>query len=431
MSDENDHAPKGDAATELPSSLIGADWLAAQSCQAVFAALEAGGFEGRAVGGSVRNALLGIPVADVDIATPARPEVVAQLAKAAGLGVHETGIEHGTLTIVSSHVPYEVTTLRRDVSTDGRRATVAFTEDWAEDAARRDFTINALYCGRDGKLYDPLGGLPDIPHRNVRFIGSAEERIREDYLRILRFFRFFAVFAEGEIDSVGLKACEQEKDGIARLSGERIHAELLKLLVARRAGEALSVMDRAGILKISLGQDVDLPVFDRMVELESSIGFAPDPIRRLAALIGPDRANVENTVQKLRLSNAESRRLRNAALEKAKPLHAKLLGAKEAIFRHGVAAYRDAILIAWARSNDAVDHADWIASVRLADEWPAPEMPVNGEDVMNLGVPSGPIIGQVLGEFTAWWIENDFVANDEIVRDKLRSLVAQALDEGK
>lgn len=431
MSEDRDQ-PKPAAALEaLPHELKKAKWLLSASCQAVFEALAAGGYEGRAVGGSVRNALLGIPVADVDIATPALPDVVADLAKQAGLGVHETGIDHGTLTVVSSHVPYEVTTLRRDVSTDGRRATVAFTDDWAEDASRRDFTINALYCDRHGVLHDPLGGLPDIANRKVRFIGSADQRIREDFLRILRFFRFFAVFGEGDIDPIGLAACVSEKHGLGQLSGERIHAELMKLLVAPRAVEALHIMNETQILDAALKQHANIPVLDRLIELERHLKIAPHSIRRLAALINQESDRVEEVAGKLRLSNVERKRLKNACRGNAREYRLDSSSAKEALFRRGPEAYLDDSLISWARSTDEISDPKWFEVLRLAKEWPVPENPIKGADILKMGVPAGPKIGAVLEEFTAWWIANDFLADDKIITAKLRSLVADVLRQEK
>ena len=219
--------------------------------QAVLAALRRAGHEGRIVGGAVRNALMGKPVADIDIATPATPEQVMRAATAAGLHVIPTGLQHGTVTVVANHVPHEVTTLRRDVATDGRHATVAFTQDWAADAARRDFTINALYCDADGTVHDPLGGYPDLVARRVRFIGSADQRIAEDYLRILRFFRFHAEYASGPLDAGGLAACVRGRDGLARLSAERIRAEMLKLILAPGALAALEAWRRTGCWSLS------------------------------------------------------------------------------------------------------------------------------------------------------------------------------------
>ncbi len=251
-------------------------------------ALEAGGAQARIVGGAVRNALLGEPVRDIDIATTAEPVDVVRLAVAAGLKAVPTGLEHGTVTVIVHRTPFEVTTLRRDVETFGRHARVAFTTDWGEDARRRDFTINALYCDAAGTVHDPLGGYGDIAGRRVGFIGDAHERIREDYLRILRFFRFCAEYAQGAPDAAGLAAAIELRSGLDQLSGERIRAELLRLLAAPRAVETAVVMEEAGILDHAL--DARLPrsvdVLGRVAEIEAALGRDGDPVLRLGALAG-------------------------------------------------------------------------------------------------------------------------------------------------
>ena len=228
--------------TSIRGPRVSGAWLQSRAIRKVFAALKAGDAEARIVGGAVRNALIDRPVKEVDIATTALPEDVMRLAREAGLGAHPTGIDHGTVTVVADGIPFEVTTLRRDVETDGRHAVVAFTTTWEEDAARRDFTINALYCDDDGTLYDPVGGLDDLRKRRVRFIGDPRARIREDYLRILRFFRFSADYGNGQIDPTGLAAADGLKDGLALLSSERVRAEILKLLAAPGRAEVVRVM---------------------------------------------------------------------------------------------------------------------------------------------------------------------------------------------
>ena len=225
---------------------ISAPWLSATGTQAVFEALEQGGFNARAVGGIVRNTLLGLPATDIDIATDAPPQATMKLARASGLKTIPTGLAHGTITIIAHNTKYEVTTLRRDISTDGRHAEVAFTNDWAADAARRDFTINALYCDRHGTVFDPLGGSADLSPPKIRFIGNPTSRITEDYLRILRFFRFSATFcADGTLDKTGLAAASALSAGLSRISGERIQSELFKLLAAPFAYGAVNPLDRA------------------------------------------------------------------------------------------------------------------------------------------------------------------------------------------
>jgi poly(A) polymerase len=283
-----------------------ADWFEGRATAAVFDALEAAGGEGcaRFVGGCVRNAVLGCAVDDVDIATTLEPGAVMAALKAAKLKAIPTGVEHGTVTAVSHHQPFEITTLRRDVETDGRRAVVNFTTDWAEDAARRDFTLNALYAGRDGVVIDPLGsGLADARAGRIVFVGDAETRIREDYLRILRFFRFLAWYGTGGPDAVGVAACAALKGGIARLAAERINKELLKLLAAADPRGSMRLMAETGVLAEIL------PEASGLGRLEGLVAVAgPDPVLRLAALL-PGGAAGADVARRLRLSNAERDRL--------------------------------------------------------------------------------------------------------------------------
>lgn len=407
--------------------LAAAPWLKDRRCQAVFEALEGAGYPARAVGGAVRNTLMGMDAADVDIATPALPDVVMQLSRAAGLGVHATGLAHGTITVVSGHVPYEVTTLRRDVETHGRHATVAYTEDWAEDASRRDFTMNAIYCDRHGAIHDPLGGLPDLAARRVRFIGSAGERIREDYLRILRFFRFFAAYGQGAIDAAGLQACVEERDGLLQLSAERIGAELLKLLVAPRALDALDVMAATGIDRIVTGYSSDLALFARLAALENRCGLAANPLLRLAALATRNSSDARAIASKLRLSNAERKLLVLAADREADAQFAGEALQRIALYRLGEEAYRCQCLMAWARSGKAIDgDSAFVHAFQLPERWRPGPLPFKGSDVISRGVSPGPIVGRVLSRFQDWWIAAGFPDDQEVLEAKLSELVDAA-----
>ena len=278
-----------------PPSLKGAPWLKRPETARVFAALAESGVETRAVGGAVRNSLLGLPVTEVDLATTALPQQVMALARKAGLKAVPTGIEHGTVTVIADGVPFEVTTLRRDVETFGRHATVAFTENWEEDARRRDFTLNALYAGSDGTVFDPLGGYADVVAGRVRFIGDPEARIREDYLRILRFFRFNAYYGKGPFDADGLRASVSLRGGMAQLSAERIAGEVRRLLVAPQATRAVEALFDYGLLPSVIGGVPRLERFERLVAIEEALGHEPDAMLRLAALtvfVAEDAARV-------------------------------------------------------------------------------------------------------------------------------------------
>src|SRR5581483_12159264 len=263
-----------------PPSLRDTDWLKRPQVVRVFQALSKNGAAIRAVGGAVRNSLLGLPVAEIDLATTALPERVMALARSADLKAVPTGIEHGTVTVVADGMPFEVTTLRRDVETYGRHAKIAFTEDWEEDARRRDFTLNALYADRDGTVFDPLGGYADLVAGRVRFIGKPEDRIKEDYLRILRFFRFNAYYGKGPLDPEGLAACVRLRVGLTQLSAERIAGELRRILVAPGAVRAVRALFDYGLLTDVLGGAPRMMRFERLVAVEEALGLAPDPALR-------------------------------------------------------------------------------------------------------------------------------------------------------
>jgi poly(A) polymerase len=413
------------APASAPPRLTGAAWLARRETQAVLAALRARGFAARAVGGAVRDALMGRPVADVDIATDARPDEVMAAVVAAGLKAVPTGLAHGTITVVAGDRHFEVTTLRRDVETHGRHATVAFTGDWAEDARRRDFTLNALYCSADGEVFDPLGGYPDLLARRVRFIGAPAERIREDYLRILRFFRQTADYGRGPADAEGLAACVRERAGLARLSGERVREELLRLLAAPRGPEIAALMQDYGLLPAVLGAAPRPTLLARLAAIEAAQGLAPDAVLRLAALAVEVEEDALGLRERLRLSNEQTETLRRAAVRRPKvDLPATEAEARAALYRLGPEAYGERVLIAWARSGDPPDSEAWRRQLALPERWQAPTFPLGGADVLAQGVPPGPRIGELLRTLEAWWIAGDFGADAAMLRAKLRELAA-------
>ncbi len=299
---------------------VGGDWLTSAATQAVFSLFEARELELYCVGGCVRNALLGLPVADVDMCSAVCPERVMEICRAAGIKTVPTGIDHGTVTVVVDGDGFEVTTFRKDIETDGRRAVVAYSDKLEDDAHRRDFTINALYCDRHGNVVDPLGGLPDLEARRLRFIDDADERIREDYLRILRFFRFFARFAEGPPESGTLDAIARNLDGLSQLSSERVTNELLTLLALPDPSFSVGIMQQTGVLRVVL-PGADGQFLAPLVHVESDLGLAPDPIPRLAALGGPE------ALASLRLSKAQSRQVGRLHTEVASAHCAAALGA--------------------------------------------------------------------------------------------------------
>ena len=387
-------------------------WMTAAPTAAVIAALEAAGGSGcaRFVGGCVRDAALGRAIADIDIATPLVPAAVVAALHAAGLGAVPTGIEHGTVTAIADHRPFEITTLRRDVETDGRRAVVAFTTDWAEDAARRDFRLNALYLDPQGRLYDPVGGgVEDAQAGRIVFVGDAETRIREDYLRVLRFFRFTAWYGRGEPDAAALAACAKLKDGVTGLSGERLSKELLKLLAAPDPRLAIGLMARTGVLAKVLPYPLRLERFEAMVALDG------DPGLRLSALAPDDAEAVGAVAIRLRLSNSLRDRL--AAAVPGVELGMTDAQARAAIYREGAAVFRDRVLKRWAEAP--AEETDARRLLALAASWAPPKFPVRGADLVKLGVGRGPEVGRRLAEAEAWWIAGDFTADRAALLERL------------
>lgn len=392
-----------------PPSLAGAEWLVREETRAVLHAIERGGFAARVVGGAVRNALLGEPVKDIDIATAAVPAEVVRLAGAAGLKAVPTGIEYGTVTVIARHTPFEVTTLRKDIETFGRHARVTFTTDWGEDARRRDFTMNALYCAADGTLHDPLGGWADLARRRVRFIGDPHDRIREDYLRILRFFRFTAEYAEGKPEPAGLKASIELKGGLDQLSGERIRGELLRLLAAPRAVATVEAMAAAQILEHVIGAPGDVGLLARVASIERALGRDTDPLLRLGALALTRPGSALALRDRLQLSNREFERLARLAIpDRAFDPAVPEQEARAFLYRHGAETFADAALLAWARSADAPGDQARRVRTALPARWQPPALPVRGADVVALGVPAGPAVGRVLAAVEDWWIGEDF-----------------------
>jgi poly(A) polymerase len=383
---------------------ITGDWIAAPETQAVFDALEAGGYRAFFVGGCVRNALLGEAVTDVDISTDAVPEEVIRLAKAAGLNPVPTGIEHGTITVVSGGTGHEVTTFRRDVETDGRRAVVAFSTDMADDARRRDFTMNALYADRTGVVIDPLGqGLADLAARRIRFIEDAEARIREDYLRILRFFRFHAWYGHPEdgIDPETLAPIAANLAGIDTLSRERVGHEMRRLLEAPDPAPSLAAMAATGVLgRVLPGAD---PRFVApLVHAEQELKVPPDAIRRLAAL------GREEAAKALKLSKADARRLGELGEAVASGAPVAALG-----YRHGVDTAVDAALLRAAPGGEVPDPEVKADAHRGA----AARFPIMAADLMPRL--QGAALGQVLKALETEWIASDFV----LTREELLSRV--------
>lgn len=401
------------------------DWLQEPATRALLGALAGAGVAVRFVGGCVRDALLGRPsdeIADVDLATPARPEEVAAALVAAGIKTVPTGIAHGTLTAVVPPRHYEITTLRRDVETDGRRARVAFDADWAEDAARRDFTINAIYLDPDGNLHDPVGGLADLEAHRVRFVGEPARRIAEDVLRVLRYYRFEARFgvAPGEKrgDLAARAACRAAAALLRRLSPERVAQEVLRLLAVADPVPALRMMAEDGVLPAVLPEAKQPDRLAILLRFEPQPG---DPLRRLAALIDVDAAGAALLAERLRLSNAQRERLVGLAPPWPLDLAADYRAQRLARYRLGQGRYRDLVLLVAAEdecvSGERVDEL-----LLFGERWKPPRFPLAGRDVTALGISAGPRVGALLAAVRAWWEEGDFTADRAACLQGLRKL---------
>jgi poly(A) polymerase len=395
-------------------------WPHAAGAMKVLAALKAAGGEGRFVGGAVRDALVGRPVRDIDIATDLEPEAVMAALAAAGLRSVPTGLKHGTVTAIADHVGFEVTTLRHDVETDGRHARVAFTDDWRADAARRDLTINALFCDSSGRVHDYFGGVADLKAGRVRFVGDPAQRMDEDYLRILRFFRFHADYATGAFDADAIAAATSRRFELKRLSGERLRQETLKLLVARNGIAIWGEMLRLGFAEAYLPQATSLDRLAKVARREGELGLKADPIRRLAALAiagsGPAIGEL------LKLSNAERARL--DLMSAARPIFnvSDPHLVRRQIYDLGNDNARDLLLVDWDES--AAPQADWRRAFDIIQSWPRPVFPLAGRDLLKLGIAAGPDLGARLAALEAWWIAGDFAADRAACLEKATAMIS-------
>jgi poly(A) polymerase len=396
---------------------LDAAWLRERAVARLLSMLGRDGEEARVVGGAVRNALLGQPIKEIDIATTAVPEEVVRRATAAGFKPVPTGIAHGTITVVVDGHPFEVTTLRQDVETYGRHAKVAFGRDWRGDAERRDFTINALSASADGTVYDYVGGLDDLAARRVRFIGEPRARIEEDYLRILRFFRFHAAYGQGEPDRQSLHACILGRAGLDRLSRERVRMELMKLLVAPRATPTLVVMSEVGLLLQVLGGVPYLAGFEMMAKVEAAAGLAADPVQRLGGLAVAVPEDAERLNERLRLSNAEHARLvaMGAHWRRFSPENGEK-AARALLYELKPQSYVDCALLAWARAEASAHEQAWRDLVLLPQRWTAPAFPIRAADLIARGLKPGPTLGQALHAAEQAWVAADFPQGDAALR---------------
>lgn len=418
-------APAGPS--ERTKSLADAAWLRDGPLARLLAVLDRDGEEARAIGGAVRDALLGKTPVEIDVATTATPPEVVRRAEAAGFKAVPTGIDHGTVTVVIGGHPIEVTTLRQDVETFGRKASVRFGRDWKQDAERRDFTINALSVSADGTVHDYVGGLSDLAARRVRFIGEPATRIAEDFLRILRFFRFHAGYGDGLPDPDGLHAAIVARDGLELLSRERVRMELMKLVVQPHAVPTMAVMAEAGLLPRVLGGVPLLASMSNMAKLETALALTPDPVRRLGALAVAVVEDADRLRDRLRLFNTEHERLVSMADAwwRIAPATAAQDG-RALLYRLGPVHFVDRTLLAWSRSQHGVEDSAWRELATLPQRWAAPKFPIKAADLIKRGMPKGPSLGAALRAAEDVWIARNFPLD----AGALEQIAAQAAKAG-
>ncbi len=432
----SEHSPVVEANGKLPPQ----PWMAWPETRAVVAALSAEGAEVRFIGGCVRDSILKRPVTDIDIATPDHPERVVALLQRAGIQAVPTGIDHGTVTAVAGDRQFEVTTLRIDVETDGRRAKVAYTDDWVADAARRDFTINTFSCTLDGDLFDPFEALGDLARGRVRFVGNPTQRIDEDVLRILRFFRFQAYYGRPPADAEALAACRLRAPRLDSLSGERVRNELLRILLAPDPAAALLLMRGERVLERVLPEVGErtrhIGRLRTLVWLETrALGMdaiEPDTMRRLAAVLDTDAEGAARVAKRLRLSNRQTDRLIGLAAPSFDIVASMQDDAlRRALHRWGGETVRDLALIGWAAER-AVDTrqpeartAAWRTIVEAAATWRPIAFPLHGRDVLALGLAPGPAVGQAIKRVEDWWEEGGCRADREACLARLTAIVRE------
>ena len=386
---------------------IRAKWLKEPSLQRVFAIVASVEGEARVAGGAVRNAVMGLPIGDIDIATTLNPQKITEAFSREGHAVYPTGIEHGTVTVVVDKHTYEVTTLRHDVTTDGRRAVVSFTNDWREDALRRDFTMNALYCDAFGKIYDYTNGYEDILRNRINFVGTASVRIEEDYLRILRYFRFLSVYENLKADKADLASCVKLREGLLTLSAERVAQEMFKLLVGPKSVPALKLMAKHNVLKNIVAHTDEFRTISRL---------PPDPILRAFVLAKKPSALREAW----RLSNDQAKRIENILETTLPSPKLRENEQRRILYEVGAQTWRDSVRVAWAKSRSPLTDRAWKRMLTLPSRWAVPTFPVSGRDLIELGHQPGPEMGVDLELLEERWIALDFKPSKQDLLESLK-----------
>jgi poly(A) polymerase len=413
-------------------------WMTSPETKSLFEALEAGGKQARFIGGCVRNAIFSIPVKDIDIATPEPPQKVMELLEAANINAIPTALKYGTVTAIINSIHYEITTLRIDVENHGRQATIAYTDDWVADAQRRDFTINTISSTIDGDIFDPLTGMDDLKQRWVRFVGSARERIEEDLLRLLRFFRFQATFGGSSLDQDAISACRFLAPRLRELSAERIQSELFKILEAPNPANTMVLMNSELVLKHVLPEAKNFERLRMLTWLETNFinteTIKPDKLRRLAAMLNTEKTGHTALTNRLRLSKKQCSRLATMTNSSLYPVpELNHLNRHQALYDFGVDNFRDLVLLSWAQEKTIELHQppqrtkDWLGLINEVDTWQKPTFPIKGRDAKKLGLKQGPAVGEAIKRVEAWWRDGDFKADKKQCMSQLKQVIANQL----
>ncbi len=390
-------------------SLENLQWLQSENVQKIFSILEESGAETRVIGGAVRNSILGLEVKEIDFATTATPDEVIALFKAKKVRTIPTGVEYGTVTVVLDSENYEITTLREDIKTDGRHAVVKFGKNWSKDAERRDFTMNALYLDRYGKLFDYTGGYQDCLDKKIEFIGSAEQRIKEDYLRILRYFRFMATFGFVEFDKETMSAILKNKNGLNQLSPERISMEMKKILVGSFAAEIIEKMVEIGLFQILTGGDVRLPQFQKLMQLSKSLKFEINPTVMIYTLVISDSEDIDRVVEKMNFLNSERKRMHSIyEFTKVSILNLADLELTKLLYKYGRQTSFEGVLIQFINGQLPVQESKLNLILRKLSEIEIPEFEISGKDLIAMGVKPGKQMGELLKRGESAWINSGF-----------------------
>ena len=376
------------------------------------------------VGGSIRDALLNREITDIDFATSLKPKTITEILNKENIKFIDVGIDHGTVTAIINERKFEITTFRDDIFTDGRHAQVSFSNSLEEDALRRDFTINAMYLDKSGNLIDPTDGKKDLENRVVRFIGRPDERIKEDYLRILRYFRFLALFGDISPDAEVMKTISANLDKLSVVSKERQWNELKSILTLTAPNNAISAMSEIGLLDDYFNGIGINDAFVNLIEIESKISFSIDPILRLSTLIENSLDKANTIIKKLPLSKSESTDLlKLCTLNKKVVSYMSMKEVRYLLYLLGRDGFQKQILVTWAKDANNKNEVNWRSLYEVAQSWEKPSFALTAKDVINMGISQGPMVGDILKEVEDWWAENDFIDDKFSLIERLKAIV--------